>query len=278
MIVKNISGESRYFAWIPRGRLNAQGVRGQTLANNATATLPDNDPDVLKKVQEYSDAGVLQIMQGPSDITLLSSVNLPASGYVKGTGAVADNDYVTIAGLKFKWANDPGSGVLGKLYTDYYWAGDGAVQATALDTLKDAVNYNTATTGIVAEDTVAIGADVYLPLRAVAGNVATTGLTLVKSGANLAVSGATLAAGVQGGAKPTALIKRTCAVADVTAGLIVIATALPSISNFIIQVKTSAGAIKAWDGVAAVAGSTFVIDNSGNTDWADTDVITIIAQ
>ena len=278
MIVKNISGESRYFGFVQRGR-TGPGVSGQTLANNATATLPDGDAAILATVQRYVAAGVMSIVQGPSDITLLGSVNLPAVGYVLGTGAVADADFVTVCGLKFVFANDPGTGVLGKYYAALsgYWAGDGAAQATALATLKTAINYNSAAIGVSAETVVSVGTAVFLPVRANSGVVATTGLTLVKSGANLAVSGATLKAGISGVSSKTVVASHVVLAAEVTATAVVIATALPSISRFIVQV-IKAGAIKAWDGTVTVTGATIVLSVGTATLLEADDVITIFAQ
>jgi hypothetical protein len=275
MIVKNVSGESRYF-----GFTRHEGARGRNLADNGLATLPDNNPEVLQKVQEYVAAGVLQIMEGPANATLLASVNQPAHGYIAATGAVADADKVTVAGLGFKFGNDPGDAEVGEFSValGFYWAGDGAGAATAMGTLQTALNANSAATGIIADDPVTIGSGTYIPLRAAGGVTATTGLTLVKNtGANLAVSGATLTAGTAGAGKQTAIVAHTVTAGEVTAGLVVIGTALSSVSTLIVQVVT-AGAIKAWDGVVQTSGGSVVLDNTGSSDLAAGDIVTLFAQ
>jgi len=46
----------------------------------------------------------------------------------------------------------------------------------------------------------------------------------------------------------------------------------------LVQVRTTAGVSKAWDGAVSVANSGVVtINNAGSVDWVDTDVITVIA-
>ncbi len=281
MIVKNISGETRYFTFAPRGHTGPNYIRGRSLANNATVSLPDNDLDVLAKVQSFVAAGVMSIVQGPTNANLVSSVNLPASGYIScATGGTSTSDVLTIVGAAYKFAPDPGSGVLGTFYASLsaIWAGAAsATPATAMGTLKTAINANSATSGIAADTAVLVGTTAYLPLKATLGNTVATGLTLVKTtGANLAVSGATLTTGVSGGARNTCIIDYAATSGDVSAGLIVFPTALANIGKYIIQVQSS-GAIKAWDGVTQITGTTIVIDNSGSTDWAAADVISIIA-
>jgi len=49
---------------------------------------------------------------------------------------------------------------------------------------------------------------------------------------------------------------------------------------WVITVRTSAGASKAWDGVAAVHADddrVLILDNSGSTDWTATDEVVILA-
>ena len=42
-------------------------------------------------------------------------------------------------------------------------------------------------------------------------------------------------------------------------------------------VRTSAGVAKAWDGVLSKSGGRVTLDNSGTSDWAATDVVTVVA-
>lgn len=279
MIVKNIATDTRYFTF--GERRYGKGQKGITLANNATATLSDGDAGILTSVRNYIAQGLLQLVEGPSDLTLLTSVNQPAVGYIAATGAVSDADVVTVAGLAFKWANDPGTGVLGTYYASLSarWAGDGAAAATALATLKTALNANTVTTGIAAETVVVSGASTILPLRATAGNITTTGLTLVKTtGVNLVVSGATLAAGVQGTARKTAVIRHVVTAADATLAAILLPVDMATISRALVNVTATAGATKAWGGTTVLNGSTVVLTNNGTVDWVETDVINVFVQ
>lgn len=276
MIVKNISGETRYF-----GFTRHKGARGRSLANNATATLPDNNPEVMQTVMNYVTAGVMQIVEGPAQNALVASVNTPANGTITASGAVSNADFVTVSGLKFKFAADPGdvSATVGTYSAILvaYWAGAGAAAAVAAGTLRTALVANAAATGIVADPVITLGSSTFIPLRAASGVIATTGLTLVKSGTNLAVSGATLTAGASNGAKRSANISHAATAGEVSAGIMFLPTALNSISVFNVQVLR-AGVTLAWDGAAIAKGGTLVLDNSGSADWAAADVIVVFAQ
>ena len=47
------------------------------------------------------------------------------------------------------------------------------------------------------------------------------------------------------------------------------------VDAFEVAVKDAAGAAVAWDGAATLAGNTITVDNTGGTDWAATNVITV---
>jgi hypothetical protein len=279
MIVKNITGESRYFGF---GR--ATFVRGRLLAANATYSIPDNDPVSMAAVQAFVAAGELQIVEGPANNAVLASSNLPAAGYIRVTGTATNNDTVTVAGQVFEFKADPGSAVLGKYNSGlsnaaYLWAGAGAAAATAAAHLVTAINANSDDLNVVAGTAVLYDTGVYvIPLYAKDGTVTYTGLTLAKSGTNLAVSGTVFAAGVQGPARKTLFTTRAVVAADATAGVIVIATGWASVSNVLVVLRTAAGAAKAWDGKATLSGGNIVLDNTGSTDFADTDVFSVFAQ
>ena len=268
MIIKNISGESRYFSL---------GRRGLPLANNGTATVSDDNTEAIAKVQKYAKAGVIEVVEAPASATAGVTANVVCHGYVLASGAVADADYVTVAGRKFVFGNDPGSGVVGTYYESLsgYWAGDGADAGTAMGTLKTAINANTAALGVIADTAVALGSGSILPLRTT--GTLNTGKTLVKSGTNLAVSGATMTAGTAGAAKQSTVVKRTCATADVSAGAITISFGFTP-RAFIVQVVDANGKTKAWDGTCVVSGKSLVISNSGDVDWANTDIIMALVQ
>lgn len=286
MIVKNVSGENRYFSFVPRGHVGPDYVRGRLLANGASATLPDYDENILKKVNSYVAAGALQITTPPAG-TFGASVNLPASGNLTLTvGGAVNGDVLTIGGLAFKVAADPGTGVLGKYYSSLtgYWAGaTNATSLTAAGNLVTAINANSSATGIVADPAFLIGTTAYISLRSANGATANTGLTTVvttNTSTRWAASGAVLAAGVAGSATGKAVFayNYTVVAGDVSAGFVILPTALPSIGDYTVKVETSAGGSKAWDGATTVSGSTLIIDNSGSTDWAATDIISVFAE
>lgn len=45
-----------------------------------------------------------------------------------------------------------------------------------------------------------------------------------------------------------------------------------------IQVRTAAGALKTWDGAITVSGKKVTVTNGGASDWAATDVVTVLAS
>ena len=51
-----------------------------------------------------------------------------------------------------------------------------------------------------------------------------------------------------------------------------------TVGAMLAQVRTSTGAAKAWDGLLTSSGGRVTADNSGATDWAATDTVTIFAS
>lgn len=73
-------------------------------------------------------------------------------------------------------------------------------------------------------------------------------------------------------------MSHTVDAADVSAGSIVFEFGdFMNNGNAVVQVLTTAGVVKAWDGAVVVAGGTVTVDNTGTTDWAATDVINVLA-
>lgn len=275
MIIKNVSGETRYFGSF------GPGVRGRVMANNATSTVPDNNPVVAAAVQAYVNAGILQVTSGPSDAAISASITTPAFAYVCANGAVADADTVTVAGVVYEFANDPGSAVLGAYNSGlsnaaYKWAGDGAAAATAIATLRTAINYNTATSGLVADAAIQyISGKYVLPIRRADGSAAVGSFAIAKSGTNLTVSGATLTAGVTGAAVKNFSQQYAATATDVTNAVILIPTGLTSIATVRVSWRTAAGVAIAWDGALTVSGGNVTLNNVGSVDFAATDIATI---
>lgn len=51
-----------------------------------------------------------------------------------------------------------------------------------------------------------------------------------------------------------------------------------TVTSYMVQVRTSAGALKTWDGAITVSGKKVTVTNGGSTDWAATDVISVLAS
>ena len=51
-----------------------------------------------------------------------------------------------------------------------------------------------------------------------------------------------------------------------------------SVLATLVQVRSSTGAAKAWDGVTTVSGARVTVDNTGSTDWAATDTVVVLAS
>jgi hypothetical protein len=49
-------------------------------------------------------------------------------------------------------------------------------------------------------------------------------------------------------------------------------------SSVLVQVRTSAGVAKAWDGAVSISNYRVTLDNSGATDWAATDIVSVLAS
>lgn len=70
---------------------------------------------------------------------------------------------------------------------------------------------------------------------------------------------------------------RAVVAAEVTAGLFAMVFN-GAVQSAAVQVRTAAGAVKAFDGVTRINGRVVSIDLSGSTDLAATDVVTITAK
>lgn len=49
-------------------------------------------------------------------------------------------------------------------------------------------------------------------------------------------------------------------------------------AGLIVQVRTSAGALKTWDGAITASSGLVTVTNGGSSDWAATDVVTVLAS
>jgi hypothetical protein len=261
MKIQNTSGRELYFEL---------GSRGVKLANNAIGYVGD-DIDTIVKAKEHQDKGLLKILAGPVPSDLLSPVDIPGHRLITLATAVAGNILsITAAGISRSFEFVASGGPV---------TGDAAVLLGA----------NTAEAGV----NLAAAINAYAPLRelgikalgttsnattnsviAVAatlpGTVAIADVTVAKTGAPITI-GAVVAL-VENATKKSSFVTATVAAAETT-----VVTGLTSIESFVFQVRTAAGAIKAYDGNVVANGGLILFDDNGTADLAATDVINVFA-
>lgn len=113
---------------------------------------------------------------------------------------------------------------------------------------------------------------------AAADSADTTALAETLAGANNAWDTAALRGGRVAGHKAIGFSSRVPNAAEVALGNMhfVFPTFTPT--HVIVQVRvTSGGTPKAWVGGVTISGNVVTLDNTGATDWAATDTVTIIA-
>lgn len=274
MIIKNISGSTQYVAIGQRAGRGSRFARGRELANNATATF-DDSPKSIADARALVNRGLISILSGPDAASEDGSVLVPASGSITLTAAgPANADFVILNGVKFQWAASASG-----LATGVVWAGAGAAGGTAAGTLRTAVNAH-ATVGVKLGSTLTVGTDPVLPVTASAGSDITVGANypLSKSGAPITVP-ATLANGTKGKIKESVELTHTVTAGNVTATLWVVPTGVLSTpSNWLVQCRTSAGAIKPTDtcefSFDTITKGNLIVDD-GSSVLAAGDILTI---
>jgi hypothetical protein len=277
MKVKNVSGETRYFGF-------GQGtkIRGFALAHNAEKVIPDTDA-AYAIARDYVKKGIMQITEGPESATLASSIVTPAFGVVAATGAVANTNTVTVGGQVYEFLADPGAGVLGQHVVGLadaanVWAGAGAAAATAMGTLRTAINAHSATSGVTAAAPYTYDTGMVALVITRNDQSPAIGTTnLAKNGANIVVSGAALTPGVIGSAMSMFAKTHTVVAADVALGAVVVPTGLTTIAQHLVKVTTAAGIAYDWNGAIHITGGTLYYNNTGATDFQAGDVLTILA-
>lgn len=106
-------------------------------------------------------------------------------------------------------------------------------------------------------------------------DAATTSVACAETLTNGTISAA-FVGGVQPASRSASTFTRAATSADVTAGSIYIA--LPFTPSLVTAaVYAAAGTVKAWDGAVTIVGDIAEIDNSGSTDFADTDIVVVSA-
>ena len=71
-------------------------------------------------------------------------------------------------------------------------------------------------------------------------------------------------------------VRRPVTADDVTATTITLNSDTQAITGAIAVLRDAAGAVKAWDGAITVTADTVTLDNTGATDFADTDVFDVV--
>lgn len=187
--------------------------------------------------------------------------NMVALTLIIPTGALADGDTATIDGVTYE-ADDDASVTAGNVLVDI--TGNGGV-ADDLDDLVAAIKANQGDkfrvldgatyAALIAQD------NAPFDVAATIGN----GVTLVEDAPDVPVDDVNLAA----------IAHKTAVAADVTAGLIGFAFGRP-VTGAEAFVRTTGGVRKAHDGALAIDGQLVTLDNSGSTDFAATDVVTVV--
>jgi hypothetical protein len=252
MKIQNISGITQAFTF--------SNVISQTLANNAYMVLPD-DPEVYADAMRFAAAGWLSITEGPALSSNIQSVGQPASIEVVLTANATDTNTVTVNGNIFEYDNNAAV-TAGRTAVTI-----GASAKLTLDDLSTKMLANSDFAGwrklgcTVHEGTGAV------LLMAIPSNVDIADVTVSE----------TMAAGT--------IKKREAVVGDSFGQLVefrtvatlpddlIFVTPLRSIKTATVEVRTSAGVVVAWDGVARFDGGIVTLDNSGDVDIASTNVI-----
>lgn len=81
---------------------------------------------------------------------------------------------------------------------------------------------------------------------------------------------------IDAGVSGVALASRAAVAQDVTLDHMVFDFAFTPVS-WMVQIRTAAGALKTWDGVATLSGNRVTVTNGGSSDWAATDIVTVLA-
>jgi hypothetical protein len=180
---------------------------------------------------------------------------------------VADGETITIGGVVFEFDNNA-----------TYTAGNIPITVTTLTPtavaplIVSAINANTPylATAISVNEILVVGKDGTAPIGAVA-------CTETMAGSGNAWSAATMNAGAADGTVALALQQRAAVAQDVTIGHMLFPFPF-TVAAVQVNVRTSAGVAKAWDGAVTFSGGVVTVDNSGTTDFAATDVVAVLAS
>lgn len=250
------------------------GKRSAVVAANGTWALPDADERSFRDARKYEDLGYLTIVEGPKIKQDISSRTLPAYAAAVINVAAAPGETFTVRNLVsgkedvFAFVVDGAETPMGTTRV----ATDAADAPATLTAFAEAINGKETcpVKATVVDDTV------YLHHRALGKSGSTIGLksslpaTITVGGDE--VDGFTkLLDGVYGAS--VGVVMQTVVAAGDTVTLV---TGLPEISHIVVQVRTAAGAVKAYDGVVTSVGGVITADSTGVADIAATDSVTFL--
>ncbi len=136
-----------------------------------------------------------------------------------------------------------------------------AASIAAINTAERAIGASPVTGGLIVVDY---------------GGRGTVACSETMAGGGNAWQNAALVAPVSSGAIPNIalLVQRAATAAEVTAGSMFFPVSSPP-KAVMVQVRTSAGVPKAWVGAVVIEGNTIIVDNTGGTDFAANDIVTV---
>lgn len=267
MKIKNVSGVTKSFSLgkVYSGTL-ACGPDGD-LTNGATATFADGDAEAEAQVALLAAAGTIDILSAPGLKDLVPFNTYPDHILVtcgNGTAKAADDDAIVIAGTTFTLADASGTSV---------------ASATALKALINA-DADLAAAGVVARDVInsdGAGTDLRATLVVdISAHADPSSVTVSSTGSGrLTIARVAAAQNVQRMTVRTT----TGTLAGATGATLsaVVHVGLRDVQTAFVFVRTSAGVMKAFDGVTTVSGALVAVDWSGATDIAATDTIVVFA-
>jgi hypothetical protein len=203
-------------------------------------------------------------MKNLSKFAALAALAAAADVNILSIAAIAaNNETVTIGSVVYTCKTSPA--------TAYEFA-PGANAAGSITNLVACINATTSTTKLRA---VALtGAVLVLDTEARGGR--TCAETLAGSG-NAWLVNKTYGAGTATDSPEIPLIfSRTCTAAEDTGKLIAFALPFTPV-EILVQIRTSAGAIKAWDGKLTKGAGYVLLNSDGAADIAENDVVTLLA-
>ena len=138
------------------------------------------------------------------------------------------------------------------------------------------INSNAATTRVIAECTTPFTNTVVITALDYGTQALTNSETLAGVGNAWASNRMWGGVGYLDHYRKAKVTKRTAIAAEVTSGVIAFAFDFAP-SHAMVQVTSSAGVVKLYNGAITIAGNNVYVDNTGSTDFAATDVVTVNA-